>query len=284
MSLFAISLLLIGAVLHTTWNLLLKNSEDKYITIWWIVFNSGVFSSVALFFTGLPTQDMWIFIFFSVLMEAAYFITLSYAYQDNEFSLIYPVARGAAPAFLALWSILFLHETLTGGGWTGLFLIVIGLVVIGSSNFTKTKTSNMNIQGIAIALFIALLISVYTMIDGAAVKRSSTLPYIFTVFSLVPIPLAPFILRQYGWNTLKQSWHKQGLRIVLPAILGVSSYLLALLAFKIAPLSYSGAVREVSVVFGAFAGWRFFGEKLGSIRIIGAIVIFAGILIVARFG
>ena len=285
MSALAILLLLSGAVFHTAWNLLLKHSADKFITTWWMVFSGGVFSLLILPFIGLPAREIWIFILFSVLVEAVYFIILSYAYRDNEFSLIYPIARGAAPAFLAVWAVLFLHETLTLGGVIGLSMIVIGLAVIGSSNLLKAQTANLRFRGIGIAIFIALLISIYTMIDGAAVKRSSSaLPYIFTVFSLVPLPLAPFILKQYGWNTLKQSWHGQGFRIVLPAILGVSAYLLALLAFKIAPLSYSGAIREVSVVFGAFAGWRFFGEKMGSVRLIGALVIFAGILTIAIFG
>ncbi len=284
MPLLAILLLLTGAVLHTIWNLLLKNSEDKFITSWWMVVTGGAFSLFVLFFTGLPEREVWIFVFFSVLVEAGYFIALSYAYRDNEFSLIYPIARGAAPAFLAVWSVTFLHEELTGGGVVGLALIIIGLVVTGSGNFLQAKISNVHRQGIAIALFIALLISIYTLIDGSAVKHSSALPYVFTVFSLIPIPIAPYVLKQYGWKKLTQSWHLQGLRVVLPAVLGVSAYLLALLAYTIAPLSYSGAVREVSVVFGAFAGWRFFGEKMGSVRVVGAFVIFMGILTIALFG
>jgi len=284
MPVLAIFLLLAGAVLHTAWNVLLKGSEDKYITTWWMVFHGGIFSLLVLPFTGLPAREIWVFIFFSVLVEAAYFIALSYAYRDNELSLIYPIARGAAPAFLAIWSILFLHEKPTGGGMFGLLLIIIGLVMIGLGNFLKAKISSVHMRGIAIAIFIALLISIYTVVDGTAVKRSSTLPYVFTVFSMVPIPLAPFVLKQYGWNRLKQTWYAQGFRIVLPAVLGVSAYLLALLAYRIAPLSYSGAVREVSVVFGTFAGWRFFGERMGSIRLVGSFVIFAGILMVAVLG
>jgi drug/metabolite transporter (DMT)-like permease len=56
------------------------------------------------------------------------------------------------------------------------------------------------------------------------------------------------------------------------------------LAYSIAPLSYSGAVREVSVVFGAFAGWWFLKEQMGGMRIFGAAIIFVGILVIAWFG
>ncbi|MCI0552643.1 MAG: EamA family transporter [Anaerolineae bacterium] len=282
----AILLLIIGAVLHTAWNLILKQSKDKYIATWWMLVTGGVVALVALFFTGLPPREMWKFAIFSVITEAAYFITLSYAYHDNEFSLVYPVARGSAPAFLALWSFVFLHEQLTSGGLIGLGMIIGGLFIIGISTLLQSHVSHLHFKGIAIALFIALLISIYTTIDGAAVRHGAAyaLPYVMTMFALVPLPVTPFILREYGWSRLKEEWNKLGLLLSITGLLGVLSYLVAVFAFAIAPLSYSGAVREVSVVFGAFAGWWLLKEKLGGMRVLGAIVIFAGILVIALFG
>jgi drug/metabolite transporter (DMT)-like permease len=67
-------------------------------------------------------------------------------------------------------------------------------------------------------------------------------------------------------------------------LLGICAYLFALAAYSIAPLNYSGAIREVSVVIGAFAGWKILGERLGPLRLVGAAIIFTGILIIARFG
>lgn len=284
MPILALILLLSGAVLHTAWNLILKQSKDKYVASWWMVVISAVIALVTLLFTGLPVHQMWKFAVFSILTEATYFITLSYAYQDNEFSLIYPIARGAAPAFLALWSFLFLHEHLTSGGMLGLGFIIGGLLVIGISTLTASRVSRLHFRGIAVALFIALLISIYSTIDGAAVKNGYAAAYVMSMFALVPIPVAPFIMRQYDWSYLWQEFKNQGFRLPLMGILGVSAYLLAVLAYSIAPLSYSGAVREVSVVFGALAGWLFLKEKMGAMRVFGAIVIFAGILIIAFFG
>jgi drug/metabolite transporter (DMT)-like permease len=282
----AILLLLIGAVLHTAWNLILKQSKDKYITTWWMLVTGGVVALVALFFTGLPPREMWKFSIFSIMTEAVYFITLSYAYHDNDFSLVYPVARGSAPAFLALWSFVFLNEQLTSGGMVGLAMIIGGLFIIGLSTFLRSHVSHLHFKGIAIALFIALLISIYTTIDGAAVRHGAAyaLPYVMTMFALVPLPVTPFILREYSWQRLQEEWNKLGLLLSVMGLLGVLSYLAAVLAFAIAPLSYSGAVREVSVVFGAIAGWWLLKEKMGGLRVLGATVIFVGILVIALFG
>ncbi len=284
MPIAAILLLLVSAVLHTTWNLLIKQSEDKYIVTWWMVTIGGVFAIFALFFTGLPPRQLWSFALVSMFVEATYFITLSYAYHDNDFSLVYPVARGTAPAFLALWSFLFLHEKLTKGGTIGLAMIIGGLIIIGVNTLMQSHVTHVHFKGVAVALFIALLISIYTTIDGTAVKDGFAMPYVMSMFTLVPLPIAPFIFREYKWPKVKDVLTRQPIRLPIAGILGVLAYLMAVFAYSIAPLSYAGAVREVSVVFGALAGWFFLKEKLGGVRVLGAIVIFAGILVIAMFG
>lgn len=283
-SIFAISILLVSAVLHTAWNLLIKQAEDKYIVTFWMVTFGGLFALIALFFTGLPPRGMWLFAVVSVCVEVVYFISLSYAYHDNDFSLVYPVARGAAPAFIALWAFLFLHERLTTGGAIGLALIIGGLVVIGVNALTQANVTRVHFKGVAVALFIAFLISVYSTIDGSAVKNGYAMPYVMTMFALVPFVISPFIFRRYGWARVKEVLVKQPVRVPLAGVLGVLAYLMAVFAYSIAPLSYAGAVREVSVVFGALSGWWLLNEKLGGVRVIGAFVIFTGVLIIAAFG
>ncbi len=284
MSLFAISILLVSAVLHTVWNLLIKQSQDKYIVTFWMVTFGGMFAFVALFFTGLPPRGMWIFAIISVCVEVVYFISLSYAYHDNDFSLVYPVARGAAPAFIALWAFLFLREQLTIGGVIGLALIIGGLVIIGVNMLTQANVTRVHLKGVAVALFIAFLISVYSTIDGSAVKNGYAFPYVMTMFTLVPLVISPFIFRRYDWARVKDVLVKQPIRVPLAGILGVLAYLMAVFAYSIAPLSYAGAVREVSVVFGALTGWWLLSERLGAVRVIGAFIIFAGIVMIAVFG
>ncbi len=284
MSTFAISMLLISAVLHTVWNLLIKQSEDKYIVTFWMVTFGGLFAIVALFFTGLPPREMWVFAVISVCVEVAYFISLSYAYHDNDFSLIYPVARGAAPAFIALWSFVFLRESLKAGGIIGLAFIIGGLVVIGVNALTQAHVTRVHFKGVAVALFIALLISIYSTIDGSAVKNGYAFPYVMAMFALVPFVIAPFVFRQYGWARIRDVLVKQPVRVPLAGVLGVLAYLMAVFAYSIAPLSYAGAVREVSVVFGALAGWWLLNERMGGARVFGAFVIFAGVFMIAMFG
>jgi drug/metabolite transporter (DMT)-like permease len=280
----AIILLLLSASLHALWNLLLKKSEEKYIAMGWQVIISGVFAFFLLLFTGFPPRSMWLFALVSMFLEAVYFILLSNAYSDHDFSLVYPIARGSAPAFLMLWSILFLHETLTTGGILGIGMIVAGMGIIGATSLIQSRGSRLHVKGVLVALSVAVIISLYTLIDGTAVKNGPPLPYALTMFMLVPIFTTSYNVRRFGWKQFAAGWNGPRLPLILAAALGVVAYLLALIAYSFAPLSYSGAIREVSVVIAAFLGWRFLNEQMGGTRVLGAAVIFAGILVIAFFG
>ena len=279
MPILAIALLLTSAVLHALWNLLLKQSPEKYIAMGWQVIISGIFSLVLVFFTGLPPRSMWLFAVISMTLEAIYFVLLSFAYSDHDFSLVYPVARGTAPALVVLWSFLFLHEIPSAVGFVGILIIVCGLVIIGATSFFQPHEGKLQFKGIAIALLIALVISIYTLIDGFAVKHGPALSYGLTMFLLMPILTTPVIVRHYGWERFIEGRHWQPGRLILVGFLGIIAYLFALFAYSIAPVNYSEAIREVSVVIGAFAGWQFLGEKLGKVRVLGAVVIFVGIVV-----
>lgn len=279
----AILLLLISAVLHTTWNLLLKQAHDKFISTWWAVLVGSVIFLPFLFFTGLPAKQTWTLLAISVCVEVGYYFLLSQAYQDADFSLIYPLARGTAPAWIALWSTLVLGEKLSRGGWAGLLVIIIGLVIVGSSGIIATREFIQR-RAILLAFSIAFLISIYSVIDGAAVKQTAAFPYAIIIFFLVPAVTSPLVFHNYGWKKLSQVWMMNKTRLFAIGLLTSLAYLLALVAYSIAPIGYSGAIREVSVVFGAFAGWKILDEKMGGQRMIGSFIIFIGIVMIAVMG
>jgi drug/metabolite transporter (DMT)-like permease len=283
MPLVAVLLLLTSATLHALWNLLLKRSQEKYIAMGWQVLLSGVLAFVFLLFTGLPPRSMWLFALISMALEAVYFVLLSNAYSDHDFSLVYPIARGTAPAFLMLWSVLFLGEKVSMEGVLGVSLIVGGMVIIGATSLLQNRGSRLHVKGVLVALSVALIISLYTLIDGTAVKNGPPLPYALTMFMFVPVLTTTYNIRRFGWVPFLAAWKGPRVPLILTAVLGVVAYLLALIAYSMAPLSYSGAIREVSVVIGAFLGWLFLEEPMGGTRVIGSVVIFAGILVIALF-
>jgi drug/metabolite transporter (DMT)-like permease len=284
MPISALILLFFSASMHAFWNFLLKSSDEKYIAMGWQVILSGFFSLGFIFFTGLPPRSMWGFAIISAILESIYFILLCTAYTDHDFSLVYPIARGAAPALLVLWSAILLHEQLTVGGYIGLAFITGGMMVIGATTLIQSNGEKPHLRGILTALSVAVIISIYTLIDGTAVKNGPALPYGLFMFVMTPFVTTPYLTRKYGWSHFMEMWRKKRGYILLGGVLGLVAYMMALFAYTFAPLSYSGAIREVSVVIGAFLGWRFLKEEMGGIRVVGSAIVFMGVMVIAIFG
>jgi len=281
----ALVLLFLSASMHALWNFLLKSAEEKFVAMGWQTILSGALALIVIiFYSGLPPREMWLFAVISMLLEAIYFILLCIAYSDHDFSLIYPIARGAAPALLVIWTAIFLHEQLTVGGYIGLAMITIGMMVIGATALLQSKGEKIHIKGILTALTVALVISLYTFVDGKAVKSGPALPYGLFMFVMIPLVTTPYIAYQYGLDSFPRVWKKNWNYLLIGGGLGVVAYMLALFAYTSAPLSYSGAIREVSAVIGAFLGWRFLKEQMGGVRVVGSVIVFVGVMVIAIFG
>lgn len=281
----AIGLVLIAAVLHATWNLLVKRAREKHV-ITWLALVVGVFCYLPIVIAEpIDIVGVWPFIVSSALVEAIYFVALISAYQHGDFSLVYPMARGTAPALLLIWTALFLGEHPTLFGVLGISLLVVGLVIVGGKVWwSLRKTATLHSNGLAIALGVALCISVYTTIDGAAVHHVNPLPYTVIVIALATAIITPAILLRYGVTTIMKEWKANWPRIILVGIFTLLSYILALKAYTLTRVSYAGAVREVSVVFAALLGWKLLHEEFGRARLAGSVFIFSGILVIALAG
>jgi len=219
------------------------------------------------------------------MAEAAYYIILTRAYEHGDFSLVYPMARGTAPAFLVIWAVIFLGDRPRPAGFIGLALLILGLVIVGGKNWwSLRKKTTVSTSGIVLALSVAFCISIYSAIDGAAVHIVAALPYTVVIISLATVFFTPLVLVRYGRQLIVTEWQTNWLRIIGVGGLMLFSYMLVLQSYTIAHVSYAGAIREISVVFAAFMGWRWLGEELGLVRMVGAVVIFVGILVIAIAG
>ena len=285
MPLQALAFALIAAVIHAAWNFMVKQVEDRQIVSWWAILLGA---AVALPFL-LPDAEIplkiWPYILGSALAETIYYIALMRAYANADFSLTYPIARGVAPALIAVWAIIFIGERPWLAGMIGIGIILPGLTVIGAGHLAiKRNNAPIQFRGILSALFIALLISVYSVIDAAAVRTVSPLPYLMIVLGCAGLLMTPFVLSRYGCRAVVVSWRKNFLPIISIALLMPLAYVLVLQAYALAPISYIGAIREISIVLAALAGWRWLGEAFGKVRTLGAILIFIGILVITLAG
>lgn len=307
----ALALVLAAGLLHASWNLILKRSSERVLVAAWAMLLGAVVFIPTLVPAWPPPAGVWPFVGASAVVYVAYYGCLARAYGDGDFSLVYPVARGTAPAMLALWAVLFLGERPSPGGVVGIATILCGLVVLGGAplwsrvvgargedgNDVRPDTDSSirtpaghrwrqlraHTRGSGSAFLVAFFISVYSTLDGAAVRQWEPMPYLVLVFGLSGLAFVGMLATRGGkraFRVLRTHFRP----IAMIAVMTLVAYALVLRAFQIAPISYAGAAREVGIVFGALAGWLLLGERFGRIRTVGAVLVFAGIGMLALAG
>ncbi len=264
---------------------MLKQVEDKHVFTWWALL-VGALLYLPVLALSLPVPScIWPYATASALLEAAYFIALVHAYDRSDFSLVYPIARGAAPAFLVIWAVLFLGESLPSVAIAGLVVLLSGLMLVaGGSWWVRRRTVILSTGGIGASLGVALCISIYSAIDGAAVRLMAPAPYTELVFALTAVLITPAVLARYGSHLAVAVWRARWKTICGVGVMMLLAYMLVLQAYAMAHVSYVGTLREVSVVLAAVAGWLWLKEGFGVMRTVGAGLIFWGMLLIALGG
>jgi drug/metabolite transporter (DMT)-like permease len=279
MPLDALGIVLIAALCHSTWNLLLK-TEPRRLQVQSSALIVGVLlASPVLFCYPLTTisRDAWVLIVLSALFETAYVFSLTAAYGAGDLSLVYPIARGTAPLVVTPLAVALLGENLSRPGMAGIVLVVAGIWV---SHLGAGVPGQASRRALFLALFTGCMTAGYSLVNKAGVTLVPVPLYAFLVFvmNVAMIHVALVLTGRRPWLMRRDlPWA----RTVAVSLLMMAAYLGVLLAMTKAPVAYVVAAREVSIPLAAMLGWLVLGERNSGSRLAGAVVIFAGLVVMA---
>ena len=264
---------LLGALLHASWNALVKSSSDKDLDMA-VIHLIGSFLGIPLVaLAGWPVAAAWPYIAASVVVHIGYYLALTGAYRHGELGLTYPLMRGVAPLLVALSATFTLGETLSPLAWAGVLCISCGVLVLGL-NAHALKVP----KAVGFALTNAVIIAIYTVIDGLGVRASgNALQYVATLFLLDGWPFALLMFATRGRAVGIYARHRWPVA-TLGACASLGSYGIALWAMTRAPVATVAALRETSVLFAVLLGAWFLKEAFTPRRVLGACVIVAGVM------
>jgi drug/metabolite transporter (DMT)-like permease len=271
-----LALVLLGALLHASWNMLVKTRPDKHVATALLYTSSGLIAVVALPFLPAPDAASWPYLAVSTVLELLYGIVLATAYRVSDLSHVYPLMRGAAPLLVAAASSAVLGERLSGPVWLGIALLSCALI----SLVFEGRSRQQPFSGSALALLNAVLIAAYTMVDGVGARRSGhPVAYGLWLFALIGVPWCTWATvahRRDRWANVRSD-----LPIgMLCGAFSLASYVLALWAMTRAPIASVAAVRETSIVFGTLLGAFVLHERVTGIRASAACVIAVSVWII----
>jgi phosphonate utilization associated putative membrane protein len=275
--------ILLAAILHASWNALIKSGGDKSLDTALIHSLGPIFAIPAALWFGLPAAAAWPYIAASTAIHVGYYVALAGAYQYGDLGLTYPIMRGSAPLLVALSSSGLMGQPLNAQAWAGVVVIVGGVLTIGLARAaSRPGSGDHRGKALAFALGNACIIASYTVVDGLGVRAAGDDPfaYIAALFLFDGLPYLSLVLWRAGpaRGQALRYMHKR-----LPIALGgcaasLGSYAIALWAMTLAPVALVAALRETSVIFAALIGTLLLKERFGWPRAAGTCLVAAGVV------
>lgn len=274
---------LFGALLHASWNALIKSAEDKSLDTALIHVMGAALALPLLLSVGFPPAASLPYLIASIIIHIGYYIALAGAYQHGDLGLTYPIMRGLAPLLVAMVSGLFVGEHLSMVGWAGVAGISAGVLLVGLVRKAWAQSSHRS--ALVFALSNAVIIAVYTVVDGLGVRVAannggSALQYVAALFLIDGLPYFIIVMsrrrgqrRTEAWGYMRKRWPLA----MLGTMASLGSYGIALWAMTQAPVAVVAALREVSVLFAALLGTWFLKENFGLRRATGTLLIVGGV-------
>lgn len=266
-------ILLFAALLHASWNAIVKASGDKMYAAISVSGSAAVIALLLLPFAPQPTLASAPYLLLSSALQVVYTVLVAKTYQVSDMSQTYPLMRGTAPLLVAIVSVVFLGDRLSPLAWSGIGVICLAILAMAYNGRASSR------RGVVLALINACFIAGYTLVDGTGVRLSgSALGYTLWSFLMNGSCLlgwATIARRHEVSRYLRQHWHKG----LLGGISTMGSYGLALWAMTQAPLAVVAVLRETSILFGALIAFVLLKERVIPLRIAAACGIAAGAIL-----
>jgi drug/metabolite transporter (DMT)-like permease len=268
----ALALALAAAFVHAFWNLVLAGSRDiRAATAVALVCGSVAFAPVAVL-AWRAEDDVWPYLAVTSLLQLAYFILLTAAYERADLSFVYPIARGSAPVLVLVVGVVVLGVGASVAQVGGILLVTGGVLLVRGIGGRATGVD------LALALAVAACIASYTLVDKYGIRYAS--PIVYEELSMIPATLGFLALtvRRRGAEAIRAAI---GLSSAAAGLATFGAYVLVLAALARAPAASVAAVRETSVVIATALAAPYLRERVSPLRLAGAVLVVVGVALLS---
>jgi drug/metabolite transporter (DMT)-like permease len=208
----------------------------------------------------------------SSALESLYLVLLATAYTVAAVSFVYPIARGSAPVLVLVLSVVALGAAVSAASAIGVLVVAAGIVLVrGVRGAGGTRD-------LVLALSVGACIAGYTLVDKHGIVHGNPIAYLEVVFTVVAAVYVVGVWRLRGADALRAAVNP---RSVLAGVGYFSSYALTLAALRLASAASVAAVRESSVVMAAGFLAITGRERVGPVRLAGAVAVAGGIALIS---
>jgi len=275
MQLDIVIIMLGAALLHATWNAIIKSGGNALFEAVLKSLGGGVAVCCVLPFLPLPDPRSLPYLAASCVIHLGYYSFLALSYRNVDMSIAYTIMRGTAPLLTSLVLVLVLGVPLSVGGWIGVMLLSTGILTLSAD---ALRQGGLAWRGCCAALANALVIMCYTLADGYG-ARASLHPVSYTcwLFCINALPMTLIVYRRYRSEFTAYARRRWRFGL-LGGVCSLGSYGIAIWAMTKAPIAMVAALRESSVIFGMLLAVVFLGERVTFFRMLAVLLVAAGVM------
>jgi drug/metabolite transporter (DMT)-like permease len=292
----ALACVLVSAVMHATWNILLKTAGDPLRTATAGILAAAVVlvpgAAVAWWLLGrqpVPVEAI-VLGFLSGLAEIAYFVFLAAAYRRGDLSVVSPLARGSAPLLIVIVGVVVLGERLEPLAALGVALLLVGLLTVQRPWRLLRGAHAAHRGAAAFALLTGLMIATYSSLDrvGSQIVAPWLYAAILWIVAAVGLAVIGWLRPRLAGGAFAATVPLDLPRAVAGGFLTLAAYLLVLFALSRAEVALVGPLRESAVLITAAYGVLVLHEAVTrremGIRLTGAALVLVGAAVLAVAG
>jgi uncharacterized membrane protein len=261
------------------------NADNEYVIGWFRLVYALPVLVAALFTEPVPSLDRTFILAFGAALPLEIIAILLYyrALRISPLSLSLPFLS-FTPLFLMLFSRVIMGEAVTRAGGAGILLIVAGGYAL---NLTALRTGVLEPikaiireRGSLYMVVIALIYSVTSVLGKIAIAHSSAAFFGATYYGALALFLFPIIACRRSGRPLLQSLRANARTALFPGVFDAAAAVTHFYAMSMANVAYMIAIKRSSLLIGSLYGFLLFGERNVRERMVGAVLMFAGFVLV----
>lgn len=271
---YLVLLTLFAALLHASWNTLLRGGTDRLWSMTIMCATIALTCVVVAPFLPLPAYASWKYALLSAVLHVGYNLCLVRSYQSGDLGQTYPIARGSSPLMVTSAAALFAGEKMALNALAGIALISGGILLLA------LQRRRLALPGLKYSLATGAFIAAYSVVDGIGVRiAGNAIAYTVWMSALWGALMPALYIGLRDAKSLLR-WRPGVVRAATGGLISLLAYGIIIFAMATAPMGAVSALRETGVLFAALLGYLFLGETLTLRKVLACTVIATGTVMI----
>jgi len=265
-----------AALLHASWNALIKSGADKRVSMAAVMLGHMPLALAVLPFAPLPALASLPYLGTGILLHVGYQFFLLHSYRMGDLTQVYPIARGSAPLIVALVSVAVLGVHLAPVELLAITVIGVGVLSLA---LVRRSDGQRNPNAAMLALTTGCFIASYSLVDGLGARLAGTALGFYAWLAIGNGIIILSYLALFSPSVLRDVATKGRRVFVIGGGASFVAYGLVTWAFTQAPIALVTALREVSIIFALLIGVIFLKERLDLAKVFSTMTTLLGVIL-----